>query len=320
MSKKRLLGMILAIEAVVCIVFSFVWREQLDSNIFKMFEIPFELIGGGLRYLSLSNQIGNIIALIIYFIICLLPIVVGIYHIKNNKLKWEEVFLLILSALMFWGIYIFINPGKIMDIQGVITTESMYKMEIITTIISVIVLYVVIKIVRSFEGMKENMLVRVLKIICAVSLMVIVVGVCLTGLTSLLENMQQALNNNQYIKSTCSILIFRFVVEQLPNICLFVIIIRLIDMSVVLKKGFINQEMITKVNEISDLCKKSIVIILFAIALLNAMQLMMTGIISIANYNVSIPVFSILAIAVLLIITKIIAESYKIKEDNDLFI
>lgn len=251
---------------------------------------------------------------------CLIPVAIALCILIKKKAKWEELLLLILSALMFWGIYIFINPTKITSMGGVIIGASVYKIEIVTTILSVIVSYLVIKLVKAFEKMKESGLVKALKVICVVALMAIVVFVCYFGFSSLLENMQKAVDNNRYINNTYAILILRFMVEQLPNVCMFIIISHLINLAGFVRKGFINQDVLANVDKLSAICKKSIVIILVSITLINIIQIAVSGHISLANYNVTIPVFEILGIVVLLIITKVIAESNKIKEVNDLFI
>lgn len=84
--------------------------------------------------------------------------------------------------------------------------------------------------------------------------------------------------------------------------------------------AIISVDVLASVDKLSAICKKSIVIILVSITLINIIQIAVSGHISLVNYNVTIPVFEILGIVVLLIITKVIAESNKIKEVNDLFI
>lgn len=320
MSKKRLLDMVLAIEALLCVLFAVWWKDKQDVSIYKIIELPVELIGRGLRYLSLSDAVGNVIAIILYVLLCAMPLAVAAYLVIKKKAKFEDWLLLLISVFLFWGIYVFINPGKIADIHGAIINASMYKSAIVTTILSVTVLFIVIKTIKALDRMREHGLVKALKTACIISLIFIVVYVCFAGFSSLLDNIQKALSNNQYIENTMIILVLRFITEQIPNVCIFIIIHRMVNLTGLFHDGFITQNVLNNINNISDMCKKSIIVILLSGMLMNIIQIIMTTKISIANYHVYIPVFSVLAIIVLLIITKIISESCRIKEDNDLFI
>lgn len=320
MNKKKILRVMLAIEAVICVIFSFLWRGEQNVTFFEVLRSPFELIGKVLRYLSLSGATGNVIAIILYAIVCLLPVAATAYMLKIKKAKWEEILLALLSALLFWSIYMFINPGKIVNMDGIIISVDTYKDEMVLTMISVIVLYWVVKIIRTFDNMKEKQFVRALKIASAIALICIVACIWFIGFSDLLTNIDKAIENNMYVVNTGVVLVLKYMAVQLPNVCMFIIICHLLNVAGLINEGFINKNVLEEVNKISVICRKSIITILFAGMVVNIIQLMVAGNISIADFNVTVPVFDILLIIVLLIITRMIAESYEIKEDNDLFI
>lgn len=72
---------------------------------------PLEQIGWGLRQLSLSGAMGNIIAIIIYFLIGFIPCGVYWYLRKNGKLYKIDAMLPLLSVLLWIVLYYMINPG-----------------------------------------------------------------------------------------------------------------------------------------------------------------------------------------------------------------
>lgn len=72
---------------------------------------PFEQIGWGLRKLSLSGAAGNVFAIIIYILICLIPCLILWRLKKTERFLKTDFFLPFLSVLLFAVIYYMINPG-----------------------------------------------------------------------------------------------------------------------------------------------------------------------------------------------------------------
>ena len=68
---------------------------------------PLILLGEGLRKLSLSGNVGNIIAIIVYVGICLLPLI----FVIRRKWRKENLLLPVLSGMLAYGLYHLINPG-----------------------------------------------------------------------------------------------------------------------------------------------------------------------------------------------------------------
>lgn len=89
------------------------WIGEQDEKLFGILKQPFELLGSGLRHLSLSGTIGNAVAMAIYIAVCLIPVGIALYFVKNKKARFEDTILLVLSTLLFRGIYIFVNPSTI---------------------------------------------------------------------------------------------------------------------------------------------------------------------------------------------------------------
>lgn len=319
MSKKKVLSIGLAIEAVVCIILSIIWKGQYDTKLMSGLRTPLEVLGDGLRQLSWSGTAGNVVSWIIYVAVALLPIVASILFIKNKKAGLEEILMVILTAVLFRGIYMFINPSEIVEIEGLISLSE-YKDSIAITIYSIIVLYIIIKVLKSVANVTEEKLITTLKYVCAVAMLVLVETIALAGVSELIIGIEAAAKNNQHVVNTCILLGIRFIVAQLPNICLIIIISKLMDVSGAVCKGFFNEEVLAGVDIIARICKNSIIIILLAIMILNLGQLLVTSYVSNTHFTLTVPVFDILLILVILVVSRMITESHKIKEDNDLFI
>lgn len=329
MNKKRIIHIILVIEAIICAVVSICLRKNAADSIFDIMKAPFEGIGYLLRHMSLSGTAGNAIAIMIYIIICIMPIILCIRNLRvtkqekksGNKLvkKSEESLMVLLSVMLFVGIYFFINPSHISDIEGVITVE-MFKYSVAITIYSMIILYGVIKLYKAFDRMKEDKLINSLKIICLIAMAVLVASIFFIGVEELLDNLETARKNNIYITNTYIILCFAFVVEYLPNVCVIIIISKLMDVAGEIARGYFTEEVLAEIGKISSICKRSVIIILASITSINIIQLLCTSVVSITKYVLVVPVFDIILIIVVLIITEMITESKKMKEYNDMFI
>lgn len=72
--------------------------------------LPFEWIGGLLCRLSLSGDVGNMVAVICYALIGALPLFVIFYLGIKEKQGMEDALLLVLSGLLYVLLWFFVNP------------------------------------------------------------------------------------------------------------------------------------------------------------------------------------------------------------------
>ena len=82
--KKKSFFMILGLEVILCTLF-LVMQTLIPNWFSTATAFPFEQIGGLLRILSLSGVVGNIIAILLYVGICLVPSMVYLQLYKKKK-------------------------------------------------------------------------------------------------------------------------------------------------------------------------------------------------------------------------------------------
>ncbi|NLC94930.1 MAG: hypothetical protein GX676_04480 [Bacilli bacterium] len=117
--KKSALNLIsFILLAVVLVVLGLIsnFTANSISVIFEVIMYPFKLISDLLRYLSLSGTVGNLISLIIFGLISLLPLILYVYQTLKSKHRVNIVslvFYLIISILIGVIIYYLINPELI---------------------------------------------------------------------------------------------------------------------------------------------------------------------------------------------------------------
>ena len=144
--KERHLFTLLSVEAAACVLFCILQRS-LSGLFSTLIAFPFEQIGAGLRVLSLSGAVGNVVAIILYMLLGLIP--AGIWGFLHWRKKSEslDIMLLVISALLFVTLYYMINPGLLST--GVPGTG---KWSLGSTFYSVLLGYLLIRILLHYKN------------------------------------------------------------------------------------------------------------------------------------------------------------------------
>ena len=106
--KKRI---VLFIYIIVLFLLAIFYRKNSYEPLLSIVASPFSLIGDLLRYLSLESSALNILSIILFIIISLIPMCFLLYLVLKKKIKTVDIiFLALLSASLFITIYYYINP------------------------------------------------------------------------------------------------------------------------------------------------------------------------------------------------------------------
>ena len=128
----------------VCSALVFLLTPGNGGSILSVVTIPFTLLGKGLRVLSLSGSAGNIAAIVIYAMVCILPLAL---ILKKKKTK-EDWLLVLGSAMLFYVLYLMVNPGlmpKSMD-------SDVGSAILCGTVFSIFVSWGILKLLRKGAG------------------------------------------------------------------------------------------------------------------------------------------------------------------------
>ena len=99
---KSNINKLILIEVIAGILFAFIASKILHMTAaLQIMYLPFELIGKGLRFLSLSSAIGNVIAIIIYAAISMIPAIYIIYQRKRGRTQKEDILLVAFTGLLY---------------------------------------------------------------------------------------------------------------------------------------------------------------------------------------------------------------------------
>lgn len=121
MKKKQ--TTVLLVFSLLCILFSFLTLKMNLPNLY-IFYAPLDTLGVGLRTLSLSSALGNSIAILFYLFLCLLPTLYFTYRVVKKHYRSYDLLLLLITLLLFYSLYYFINPTYLLERFQTITTQS----------------------------------------------------------------------------------------------------------------------------------------------------------------------------------------------------
>jgi len=323
--KRKLLCTLLCIEAILCIAFNAARLSTSDAFSAAM-AFPFEQIGALLRRLSLTGVIGNCIALAIYAVLCISPVLFLLGIGSKRKLRAEDSLLVILSAALFGAIYLMINPAYIAnvfaDIDG--TGFEISKAVLGGTIWSITVGYVILRVLRlSFESGAAKLhgyAGALLNTLCFLFVWV----VCGNLFGELLNSFSALLSGNRGSESglgaTYVFLVLRFFVDALPYVLNIITVFLALDLLKAMHADRYSEQTESIALRLSHWCGKALAAVVVSGVSVNLLQLLFARSLRNLNNMLSIPLISVLFVLAVLIFARLISESRKLKDDNDLFI
>lgn len=305
--KRKTFAVVLILEIIFCIAF-LVFQAAIPNWFTTMTAIPFEQIGALLRVLSLSGAIGNAAAIILYVAICLIPIGVYYYLRKNGKAGKVDIFLPIISGVLFFVIYYMINPGLF-----VVRVPGTSKMILGMLFYSVLCCYLVLRILEHCVKAKSDWLEKGLHIILYFIVMMLVFEIIIGCFGELFVKAPEW--NVSYAFG-----IVQAVVKATPFALDILIIFGGMKLLEVMKKDKYSEECVAAAEKLAKICIFSLVITMLSGLALNVLQVLLRNQLNDVNLVITIPAFSIMFALIVLLLAKYIRETQKVKQELDMFI
>lgn len=324
--KEKKLLTILAIEAAACVLFC-ILRYSVSGMFSSLIAFPFEQLGVGLRWLSLSGAVGNGIAVLFYILLCLIPTGIWFFFRKKQKAQKIDILLLFLSALLFFVFYYMINPGLINT-----GTMDSGKWSLGSTFYSVLFGYLLVRGLLQYTEADEGKLRKGIRILLGAVDVILVYEIFGSELGSLLQNISSVRSGNTgvtvsggYItlfelNTTYVFLFLHFLIKILPCILNILVIFgarKLLDLS---KEAMYQEENIVFTEKLVRFCTLSLIITIVTDVGFNLLQLFFQNQLYQMDYVVNIPVFSLAFVLAIQLFAGYIREMQRLKKDNDLFI
>lgn len=318
--KNKALSILLLVTAVMSIIL--VILKLSFAGIFgNIVCIPFEQIGVLLRMLSLNGGIQNIFAILLYAVLSLSPLFMLLQKSRNKSIKKEDCILILLSILLFYILYMMVNPGLI-PVQGALGMgRTIAKSLLCGTVYSLIVTYLVLKAIRVFFESQTTTLYRFMILLLSITAMLFTISIFGSGLNDVITQVESIkVANTGYESSlalTCFFVVIKYILNSIPSAISILVIFKGIKL--------INEFFVDPYSEaaaiasksLSSVCKIGLIVTVCSNAAFNLLQLLFIENLRNIDSLIQIPLFSIIFVLGALILSRMVMENKTLKDDND---
>ncbi len=297
--KNRRYSLLLFVEAIITLILTKGMNVKVES-IFDILSFPLEKTADFLGYLSLESSTGNVIAIILFTLFCLIPVFVLLFKVKRKTFIKTDILLVLLSAVLFAVIYLLINPSE-MGFLGYVNDTSTVAFSFWSLLASYFILKLVDTIKKSSAVRSERIFDLIVKIIGAV----FVFDLC----------------SMEFTKTEVLIVsLLAFVNSALPSLFGLLIVFSCLRVLSCFAVDRYSDNTIHSAEKLSSLCIVSLKTTAVVTALYSVIQLRFISELSDINFSINIPLVQLCFILIVLIMTGFLKDSKELKEDNDSFI
>ena len=318
MMRKKALLLLLAAEAGLMAALTLLAMN--NTNYFSsVAAFPFEQIARFLARLSRSEGLRNGIAVALWFGIAAVPALIALLYRRGRETLLERISLFVLSGVLLFALYGMAAPHAFSIVshrnaEGVAGWTKAVREIFGASAWAVIVLYVFLLIIRLFrQGDKEQLLKYMRMILYAVCMIfTAVAAVLLTkGSLSFCDLPSTAIDKGFAAA--------RLAAQLMPYLFDIIITIRLLD----LLQNTMGEEQhsIEKAAEkVSRSCCAALGVTAAVTALINIIQMVFMQLLTNIYVTVDVPVVSMAFVIMILLLTRLLIENKKLRDDNSLFI
>ncbi len=335
--KNKLLYILLLAEAVLCAAAALAFSLPDVSGVMYLGQTPFDEIGSLLRVMSLSGGAGNALAVAMYTILCLIPAAFLIIKLARKRAKAEDALLAVMSGYLFYLMYMMVNPGLLSSLS--IGSEDFGKAVLGGVFWSILIGWLVLKLLRYVKGKETPGLLRMLGILFVLAAVIIVFNAAYIGVADLKVDIEavkagntstsdpmfsglmgEGFNTAADLAPTITFLVFRFVTGLIPVVTDILILLAAKKLAERLNADRFSLDVIGVSEKLARLCRYAVVIIVLSSIALNIIQLLAAGSLLTMDFVNNIPLGSVILALVMLLLSRYFAESRKIKRENEMFV
>lgn len=340
----------LVLEAIICCCISIIMCSFLKrTDSFSIVYIPLELIGRGLRALSLGSVIGNVVAIILYLLLCLIPIFVFILLRYQYKITSKIHYLLfVISGYLAWVLYYFINPWLINALAAPMLANDSIQMVLkpvlcllfYALILAYFILLGMKTVAENHEGTSPfSMLLGQLKGIMVLVIIGYVGYVFYFGSFGIITSIQKLIAMDWAV-DTFGSTYFSFgtgldytsmyfnigftVVQQLvallPNLMLILILLQITSLINELIQQTYGAGVVATAKKLSKLCRIAVFVSLAGCIGMNVLTLLCSRYLVDSSMVMSIPILTLILAYAFMILAKYFEASNQLNDDNQMFI
>lgn len=316
--KHKLFPILLAAEAALLVILALMgWLPDEASSLAAIMAFPFEQIGIGLRALSLSGALGNVLAMIAYIAVCLSPLLLLLAP-RRRRLQVTDALLIPLCAGLFYVIYHMINPGLLVENLPQIDI-SIHKALLGAAVYSILLAYFVIRLLRLFYKSSAGKSYQYITALLCLFNVVFVYLIFGAGVSGLIETFKAlpTVNAGSELALNYAFSAFKFIAGYLPYALNTLVVFEGIKLVRELSADRFSEEAVKRARRLSKLCGSALTATVLLNAAFNILQYLFAGMLYDINGFVYFPLFSIAFVLMALFLSRLIAENKALKEDYD---
>ena len=304
---------LLLVTAALSLVLGFV--PGAGSGVMGVLALPFVAAGWGLRALSLSGGVGNVISIILYALICAVPLVFW----WRSRRRTEDALLVLLSGVLAVVLYYMVNPNLRQSVMQNEVGDAVYAGAVWSTLVT----WGLLKLLYTGAWNREKNVYRALRIfllLCAASCLVDCFG---TGTARIVHNLRlrQAVNGSlDYTGLDMAFLVLTFLAAAVEKgLCAWVLY-RGAALLEELERDPFGAGCVAAAERVSRSCRDCLTVMSLTALALNIAQILLAPLLRNIAVSVSIPVLGMAVCFALLTVTRLLVRGKELKDDNDLFV
>lgn len=336
---KKVLHQALLLSLVISLLF---FAGSYSIPLSSMFSLPFAQIAAGLRQLSFSSSVGNVLSLVLYVVFSLSPVFAYVFIKRKRKTENEDALLILLSLMLFITLNLMINPAYLGRHFGAFDIEEIYMAFCGVVLYSILGAYLGLRLLRRFSSSDEKELLKHLKFLILLLAMFCVFAVVGIGLFQLKEAISTLEKANQVADPLGPILFegetsgviprrnplfisylflaLQFIVHYLPIALTLVVLYKSFELILEIENDPYGLSVGERAKSLSDFSKKVVVIILLVQMAINLLQFAFCSMVRSSHFTLSFPFTSLVMVLLALLFAKYFEKIRVLKEDVDSFI
>lgn len=318
--KRKIPYILLTIYTLLCVVLAV--SGLRESILGGALAFPLGILGSGLRSLSMTGTAGNVCAIIIYVIVCLLPVLYGLIKLKKKTWSDKDWLLILLSVVMFAVTYLMINPG-LMNVWG---REALPTMKAVAGGVfwSVLVSWLVLSLLRDLERHGRERVQRWLRVLLWALAAYFVTAAFSEGVNDMVSSIRHVRMGNtgrlDRLGTSYLVIAMQFVSAVLGDVLSALVALRGAELLGAMAKDRYSEETVDMAEALGAFCVRSLQITVLFSMLLNLVQLPLLRSLALVNVRVNIPLVSIAFVLAVMLLARFLRQNKELKDDNDMFI
>lgn len=280
--------------------------------------------GQGLRELSLSGPWGNLGAWAVTLAITLLPLLLLVLPKGRGPLVWEDWLLPLTGIVGFCMVFFSVNPTLLPLIL-----PQVWPFVSLCVYLSLLAAWLVLRVLRRLEDQEAGRLAGVLRVLLWACALLAAFGTACSQVTGFIAQTSQALSGvsnpalswmtNNLTDFIIGGLILQFIL-LIPSLAadLFTafLLAQAASLTSVLKDGLFSQAAVERCNITARFCRQTVVWSALLTTLKNLLQLTFLAFPLHSDFQVYIPLSSLVLAAALYLLCRCLQQGKELQEDN----